>query len=202
MFVGNLGAPGDIGFHMGVRCTDTMFDKPCVERMVEKRERRFLSKFGAFVRQRARKTLRRAPKRGLTHMSLAQRQERHIAETYWAKSGRTGSPPFPKVHSKPGHAPYIHDPAERLRAIWFAYDPGQGGVVIGPFAFKQARYRAGTTPVPAILEHGGYTETSNHKRRVRIDARPFMQPSFEAELTQVDRIWNLANSDIDRGGWR
>jgi hypothetical protein len=133
------------------------FDTPRVMKAVDEGTRKALSKFGAFVRTRAKSSIRTS-----------------------------------KKISEPGQPPKSHTGLLK-RFIYFAYEPVNRSVVIGPTLLNQKTSR---TALPA-LEYGGMTTVSagrrlKHKRRVRIEARPFMNPAFEKELKQVPEL--LKNS--------
>lgn len=130
------------------------FDRKAVLDAVDKAERRVLSKFGAFVRATARKSI---------------------------KEKKGSAPPGRPPHA---HTTYTPKPGKRKQtrkkrlvfrdSILFAFSPTpQPSVVIGPFLFNKR-----TTPtVPELLEYGGrHPETGDHYR-----PHPFMGPAFEKE---------------------
>ncbi len=125
------------------------FDRPAVLAAMERGQRKALSRFGAFVRQRARSSIR----------------------------PRTGT-------STPGQPPHSHTGLLR-RNIFFAYDPGQHGVVIGPVALNRA------TNAPQLLEEGGVTLRRRNGRlqRLQFSPRPFMRPAFAIELKRLPPLW-------------
>ncbi|MGE0606562.1 MAG: hypothetical protein AB7O62_05485 [Pirellulales bacterium] len=80
------------------------------------------------------------------------------------------------------------------RNIFFAYESDRANVVIGPI-----RLNAKNTNAPETLEHGGAATVvrkgrrgKRTKRRVHIDARPFMGPAAEKERSKLPTLW--ANS--------
>ena len=80
------------------------------------------------------------------------------------------------------------------RFIFFAYEPAQRSVIIGPVRLNQKIGDA-----PAALEHGGQSQVvargSRGKRQVRavtIRPRPFMGPALEREQPKLPAMW--ANS--------
>lgn len=121
------------------------FDRKKVVNAADRAKRQALSKFGAFVRQRAKTSMR--TKKGVSPV---------------------GSPPF--AHTK------------RLRnAIFFAYDPSSGSVVIGPV-------QAGKSGDGArVLEEGGTLSVPGVRggRALRYRPRPYMKPAFDAELPKA-----------------
>lgn len=71
------------------------------------------------------------------------------------------------------------------RFIFFAYEPQDRSVVIGPARLNRS------TGAPEILEYGGTatvrTNKKNHK--VTIAARPYMGPAFEKEKQTLPSLW-------------
>jgi hypothetical protein len=90
--------------------------------------------------------------------------------------------------SPPGGPPYGH--AGQLRKfLFFSYDTDRKSVVIGP-----ARLGGTVDPraLPA-LEYGGPSTgedpRTGDRRTIRVRARPFMGPAFEAELPGLEGMW-------------
>ncbi|MCL4198366.1 MAG: hypothetical protein KJZ69_12840, partial [Phycisphaerales bacterium] len=82
------------------------------------------------------------------------------------------------------------------RFILFGYDRQSDSVVVGPVGFK-------ASTAPAVLERGGTTTVTRRRsgkrteRRVRIAARPYMNPALEKERPKLPLLWrNL----IRKGG--
>lgn len=140
------------------------------------------SKFGAFVRQRARTSIR-----------------------YRAKPSDPGNPPSAhrtmmrtKTNKKTGRTtPQAVSPLREF--IFFAQDPAARSVVIGPVALPGR----GGPPVLKALEKGGPSRVRTGAgargflggwRRVGVRARPFMKPAFEEELRGLGRLWANAIS--------
>ncbi len=92
-----------------------------------------------------------------------------------------------KGTSKPGSPPHSHVGLLR-RFILFGYDKQSDSVVIGPVGFK-------ASAAPRVLERGGTTTVTRRRRgrrserRVRIAARPYMQPSLEKERPKLPELW-------------
>ncbi len=129
------------------------FDRPAVQRAVNKAKRAALSKAGAFIRTTARHSLRR----------------------------RKGAAP-------PGQPPHSHVGLLK-RFLFFAYEPASESVVIGPAKLNKP------TEAPRVLEHGGKTLVERRRRgkvvrrRVTIEARPFMGPALEKERPKLPKRW-------------
>lgn len=91
-----------------------------------------------------------------------------------------------KSASKPGSPPHSH--TDLLRDyIFFSYDPAALSVVIGPVKLATRSENA-----PEVLEHGGLTTMGfgpNRGKRVRIAARPFMQPAMDKEEEKLPALW-------------
>lgn len=145
------------------------FDRARVIQAMDRAARRNLSKFGAFVRTRARTSLR-----------------------YRNKPSSAGSPPH--VHktltrtktSKKGKV--SKQSVSPLRDfLFFAYDGSRKSVVIGPVKLND---RQGS--VPEVLEHGGSSvirDSLGRQRSVVIAARPFMRPALDATRKELPSIW-------------
>lgn len=139
---------------------------------------RNLSKFGAFVRRDAKGSIRKTKDHS--------------------------------VFAAPGQAPRSHGEHLLRDKIFFGYDPSAQSVVIGPALIN------GGTGAPELMERGGTVNrpsqlitvrpreaqgkrgrpTKEGKIRVRIPAgqrvyepRPFMQPAFDKNMSQIDTIW-------------
>jgi hypothetical protein len=132
------------------RARGLFFDRAAVLSATSTAERRVLSRFGAFVRQRARTSMKRR------------------------------ADPAP-----PGQPPSAHTGLLR-RHLYFAWDPAQRSVVIGPALLNQ-RERG----VPALLEYGGAAVRMRWglPRRVHYAPRPFMRPAFAAEQSRLPDLW-------------
>lgn len=152
----------------------SFFDADRVLKSMDRATARSLSRFGAFVRTRARSSIRKR-----------------------------------KATSKPGSPPT--DRTGPLKLIYFAYDPGEKAVVVGPVIFPSAKQKMGAK----VLEHGGTVpgngrvifvtrdpgrdETGKFvtrgRKRVKLDGmlkyepRPFMRPAFEAELPKAAELF-------------
>jgi hypothetical protein len=126
------------------------FDRAKVTSAVDSATRKVLSRFGAYVRQTAKNSIRKRRK------------------------------PAP-----PGSPPSSHTGLLR-KFIFFGYDPAKQSVVIGPAALN-----AKNTGAPKTLEHGGATtiEVGKQKKRVTIQARPFMGPAYEKEKPKLPQMW-------------
>lgn len=125
------------------------FDTNAVKNAVDARTRRALSRYGAFVRTRARSSIRKRK-----------------------KTATPGTPPS-------SHA------GDLKRLIFFAYEPTNKSVVVGPVPF-----RAGTAP--ELLEEGGTTTVREDGRaRVRhYRAFPFMGPADRMERPKLSTFFS------------
>ena len=86
--------------------------------------------------------------------------------------------------SPPGQPPHSH--VGLLRDfIFFAYDPWQRSVVIGPVLLRLS------SKVPSLLEYGGVVvrRTKKRTRRLRYRPRPYMRPAFEQEKPRLPDLW-------------
>jgi hypothetical protein len=142
------------------------FDRDRVLKGMSRAERKVLSRFGAFVRQSARQSIRRAP---------SQRKPQ----------GGTKSRRAARNSSLPGRPPLSHTGLLK-KHIYFIYDPQRKSVVIGP-----ARLNKQTAGALEALEYGGVTQlvTKKKSRQIDIAARPFMRPAFDQELKALPPRW-------------
>lgn len=91
--------------------------------------------------------------------------------------------------SQPGQPPSSHTGLLQ-RFIFFAYEPDDKTVVIGPVKLSKP---VSNTTLPS-LEHGGYSLRKKHGKihRVSVRARPFMQPALQQELPKLPEMWRNA----------
>lgn len=161
----------------------TFFDRELVMRRMHAATRKALSRFGAYVRQRARSSIRKR-----------------------------------KRPSAPGSPPSSHTGILK-QFILFAYEPEKRSVVVGPAKTNQVFFAGDGQPVqgtvPGILEQGGEVrilevykwgqwrrmdlrsrrranDLPTRLRTVRIEARPYMQPAFDAELPRGLQLFRAA----------
>lgn len=142
----------------------TFFDSKAVTDKVPPAIKKALSKMGAFVRQRAKSSLK-----------------------YGKGASKPGRPPtvhksnrFTRASKVKGKA--VRRPASPLRELlFFGYDAARQSVVIGP-ALGGAKSGA-----PRTLEEGGAATIKVFGRKVRasIAPRPTMGPAFRAELDKA-----------------
>ena len=122
--------------------------------------RKSLTKFGAYVRRRAKSSLKYkdgpAPPGQPPHV--------HRSATFKRKKGKGGKKPQPV------------SPLREL--IFFSYDRERKSVIIGP-AIGGSRSGA-----PRTLEESGQAKING--KTVFVRARPTMRPAFEIELAKVD----------------
>lgn len=136
------------------------FDGKAVTDALAPAVKKALSKFGAFVRQRSKSSLK-----------------------YGTGTGAPGKPPvvhaskgFTRKRTKKGVT--TAQPASPLRElIFFGYDPDKMSVVIGP-ALGGPR-----TGAPAALEAGG--KAAGVPGAKPVAPHPYMRPAFEAELGKI-----------------
>lgn len=159
-----------IGF--GVKFEDakkSFFDRARVLSAADAAALKVLSKFGAFVMRRARSSIKPAPKQEATRL------KRGIS--------------IDGV-SAPGNPPVSHGEGLLRGFIFFSYDSSRRSVVIGPVKLGGKIGNA-----PEALEKGGQSEAmvgiGKGRKLVRttIRARPYMVPSFLAELPGVPAMW-------------
>lgn len=93
-----------------------------------------------------------------------------------------------KGAAPPGQPPHSHTGLLK-RFLYFAYEPASDSVVIGPAKLNKPG------AAPRVLEHGGKTLIHQRqrgkvvRRRVSIEARPFMGPALEKERPRLPKLW-------------
>lgn len=146
------------------------FDRQKVLDAMTAATRKVLSRFGAYVRQRAKTSLR-----------------------YRERASLPGNPPSAhrtamrrRTNKKTGQRT-LQAVSPLRELILFAYDPDRKSVVIGP-----ALLRAGSK-VPSVLEYGGVGEVrdpiTRKVRRATFAPRPYMRPAFDEELKLLPPNW-------------
>lgn len=167
------------------------FDRPAVIRALTQTEWKVFSKFGAFVRQRARTSLRPARKKQLSELSRREREAYDAKVKAWQKRSRDSrgrllkgaekkaagrKPELPNASARPGQLPRLHTRRSPLRyKIQSGFDLTRRSLVVGPERFPPAK----GGPAPERLEHG----------RQGWRAFPFMQPALEAESNKLTPMW-------------
>lgn len=154
------------------------FDRQKVLDAVDKATVKNLSKSGANVRKTAQKSLVYSDKPS----SAGRPPHAHRSRTIIRKS-RSGKVQYSK---KTGQA--LKRSVSFLREyLYFFYDQTAKSVVIGPVKLDST---IDSAALPA-LEYGGTSTIQDHgkAKRVSIAARPFMQPAFQAELPNLEKIW-------------
>lgn len=147
------------------------FDRAAITNAVDAASRRNLSKFGAFVRQRAKTSIR------YRYGAAAPGQPPHAHRTgvRRRKNKKTGQ-------VKPQAASPLRE------FIFFRWDSGEKSVVVGPVLLNAAK---GKAEALSALERGGVTTITSGKKnkKVSIEARPFMGPAAAAEGQKLPELW-------------
>lgn len=175
-------AIGKVGRTVRFGIGRNFFDRQAVINATEKTERKVLSKAGAFVRTRARSSLRKARRKRLNELTPDERQIYDRAVLQAQIQGRPKPRPWWFAPSKPGEPPrmiwgYIK------KFLFFAWDGTKRTVVIGP-----AVLNGGNGSATAALEHGG-TVTNRKGRRSVIAPRPFMRPALAKEAPNFPELF-------------
>jgi len=127
------------------------FDRVKITNKADKQTMKALSKFGAYVRQTSRRSIRKR-----------------------------------KASSRPGQPPSSHTGILK-QFIFFGYDSNRRSVVIGPVNTSRK-----ASNIPATLEYGGTVKISHGAAKGKtatIEARPYMGPAFDEELSKVSKLW-------------
>ena len=91
-----------------------------------------------------------------------------------------------KASSRPGQPPSSHTGILK-QFIFFGYDSNRRSVVIGPVNTSRK-----ASNIPATLEYGGTVRISHGAAKGKtttIEARPYMGPAFDEELSKVSKLW-------------
>lgn len=154
---------------MGI--TNLFFDRAAVLNVIGKARAKILLQQGRMVRKRAQASLK-----------------------YGEEVSTPGSPP--RVHKTVMHTRTSRSTGKVRRRmvsplreyLYFAYNPQDDNVVVGPTRYNYA-IRAGKTP--GVLEYGGTTVSYTYGKRitVRIAARPYMAPALAAEAPGFAVMW-------------
>jgi hypothetical protein len=145
------------------------FDRAKVQSAVDKGTHKILSKFGSYVRQRARTSLRYRQRSSIPGMAPS--AHRTMVRTKTNKQGQ---------QKKQAVSP--------LREFtFFAFDRSRKSVVIGP-ALLNAK---GSARALQALEYGGSSTIWQDGKRIQIlvRARPWMRPAFDEEQKQLPGLW-------------
>lgn len=153
---------------IGVRVNQAkslFFDRRPVQSAVSKAERRTLSRFGAFVRSDARRSIRRAPKKNKR------------------RGAAPGKPPYSRTGLIKSLLFFVFDPSHSSVVIGPAKinRPSRN-------ALETLEHGGRTT----ILTRG--RRGVKERKQVAIEARPFMQPAFDKNLPKVPGMWRDAVS--------
>lgn len=168
------GIPADAGIKFGTYLS-TFFDRQAVLDQLTPAETEILSKFGAFVRQRAMTSIRKANKKG-TPSSPGTPPRSH--DKYTKGGGR----------------------AEHLlrKLMFFGYDRSTRSTVIGPAVINKP------TGAPGLCEFGGTVSRPKASGRfvtVTYPKRPYMRPALEREKPKFPQLFSgMLNGRTDVRG--
>ncbi len=160
------------------------FDRQAVIDAVGKARAKVLSKFGAFVRRKARSSIRPITRYRSESAMPAWLQKSYRRTKAIAKRQGKPAPKKPRRHSAPGEPP--RSIVGLLREnIEFSYDASSRSVVVGP-----AKLPRGSL-APEVLEYGGRETIRSKKgaRSVTYAARPYMAPAQAETLSKVGSLW-------------
>jgi hypothetical protein len=143
------------------------FDKELLAKL-DSRLGPIMNRFGATVRLRAKGRIRRPRRKRLGELTNQERIRYFTAKRDAQQFGLKAEMPF--APSAEGEFPRSHT---RIlpESIYYAYDPAQRTVFVGPIAFGKRPGEAS-----GALEHGGIS------RGRHVAARPYMKPSFDQIL--------------------
>ena len=150
------------------------FDRPNIAKMAEQGEVKYLSRFGAYVMTRARRSMRKG-----------------------GKGNKTSAPgEAPRYH--------VGDLRKGIFGVTFRYDSIKHSVVIGAMPFKRSsNLTVSSQTVPETLEYGGRRRFIRRKRMsrygkefftepktVNFKPRPYMNPAFKSVIDDPkNTVW-------------
>ena len=164
-----------------MKMKELFFDRPKVRAAMNAATRKALSRAGAFVRTRAKSSIRKAP-------YLKRKTRGKSRSDFRRSSSKPGNPPFSQVGTL-------------KRFLFFAYDPASESVIVGPARITRS------TDAPHTLEFGGramiklkplpkwWRKPKKRRplsKRVFIKKRPYMLPALQKEAPNFPKLW--ANS--------
>jgi len=167
---------------IGMRPKAFFFDSAPVKRAVDRATRRVLSRFGAFVRRTAKKSIRKARQKKISELTPEELKSYRMRQAIAKRQGKP-RPRRPLASSKPGEPPRSRQGLLK-RLIYFGYDTYRRSVIVGPLA-------AGPKAAQQI-EYGGsvrITAGPNAGKTKRMAARPFMGPAMNENLPQLPAMW-------------
>jgi hypothetical protein len=138
------------------------FDSKAVTSRMDAVTRRALSKFGAYVRSDAKRSIRKAAQ----------------GKKGWSKPSKPGTPPRSRIGTLKQH-------------IYFAYEPTKRNVVIGPALLARARtdnlvmLEHGGQRQMTLPTYGNQKVTT----RAKYPARPFMRPALERNMPMAASLY-------------
>jgi len=174
---------GGRGSRSMMRVSSLFFDRRRVMDAVERAQKRNLGRMGAYVRRRARSSLKYARQKKVSELTDRERQRYEDLKAHAMAKGLP-RPRRPEITSRPGEPPRLHrrsnlgsgrNPLKGL--IFFSYSPASGSVVVGPIPFGKRGV--------SKLEHGG----GGYR------PRPFMRPAMHEELDQMPTVWRDSIKD-------
>jgi len=161
------------------------FNPKAVFKGLSATEKDVFSKFGAFVRRDARKSMRKARRKKKNELSKDELVAFEVRERLF-KQGEIPRPKRPFAPSKPGDPPRVIVGLLK-KLIFFNYDPKRKGVVIGPIP------AGAKTDAPRVLEEGGAIKSSLPIFNGKImKPRPYMKPAFDKNIKVLDSVWRAS----------
>ncbi len=153
------------------------FDTEVVKKKLDEKKRRALSRLGAFVRTRARSSIRPA--------RIANRKELRLAK----KLG-TQSPAVQYIGSLPGQPPRTRKPGDPIKRILFGYDAHGGHDKSGSLIVGFGLTYGQETGTPLRLEKGGTVRLRKNGRIIHTAARPTLAPAMAQEQAKVTTLFS------------
>jgi hypothetical protein len=175
-FIGKKNALGKSEFKF-------FFDRPAIDRALDRKTKRVLTGVGAQVRNAVRWSMKKAPARARKkYIEVLKRFAQHQATSEELDAARR------KTVSRKNEPPFYRIRLLKDR-IYFGYEPDTRSVVIGPVRFESSYVKSTQGKTGAeLLEEGGMASFNELRGRGRyqtyVHKRPYMEPQrkFATEL--------------------
>ena len=160
----------------GFKVTKMFFDKPSVKNAMDKETRKAFRKFGAYVRTRARSSIRR--RRKASSPGKPPSSHTGLLKTYIYFDGDEDNVVIGAMPLNMKNV--VGAGGEKIPQIL-----EHGGTVIQTEVFKWGKWRR--ADLRSRRRNAGL---QMRKRRIPIAARPFMGPAFEKEKAKLPACWS------------
>jgi len=167
---------------IGMKSGMMFFNKPAVKRAVDKATRKVLSRFGAFVRRDAKRSIRKPRQKQIGELTDEERKSYRIQSAIAKRTGKP-RPKRPLKSSDPGTPPR-NQTGLLKKLIYFGFDTIRRSIVVGPLSAGPRQ--AGEIEAGGIVR---ITAGPNRGESKLMAARPFMGPAMNLNLPQLPAMW-------------